>query len=196
MTFPTEVRRIWGRKFSGATLVYLVIRYTAVIERVFLVLQVLLWTSSDEVRQASLPSPGFPLTAPQVCSRIMYTIHLLTILNHLAFSGMPTNSFVQTYACSLTRRCLSLACLRVYGVWGCDWKPLIVVAPLALVRPILSTVSERNRYPLSYDQVWDRYSTHSMGLSKADHLTAASTSTICLMRLWKCENYKYAVRSV
>ena len=49
LTFTTEVRRIWRRKFTGATLVYLLMRYIAVIERIFFVLEVLLWKSTDEV---------------------------------------------------------------------------------------------------------------------------------------------------
>lgn len=50
LTFPTEVRRIWGRPFSGATLVYLFTRYTAIADRVLFVTEVLLWNSSDQVR--------------------------------------------------------------------------------------------------------------------------------------------------
>ena len=49
LTFSTEVRRIWARKFSGATLVYLLTRYTAIIDRILFVTEVLLWSSSDEV---------------------------------------------------------------------------------------------------------------------------------------------------
>ena len=49
LTFTTEVRRIWRREFSGATLVFLLMRYIAVVERVFFVLEVLLWKSTDEV---------------------------------------------------------------------------------------------------------------------------------------------------
>ena len=49
LTFTTEVKRIWRRRFSGATVVYLLTRYIAVVERVFFVLEVLLWKSTDEV---------------------------------------------------------------------------------------------------------------------------------------------------
>ncbi|KAI0325849.1 hypothetical protein GY45DRAFT_177285 [Cubamyces sp. BRFM 1775] len=50
---------------------------------------------------------------------------VLLILNSLAFSAF--------------------ACLRLYGVWGRDWKPLIVVLPLTLVQPILG-IYEAARY--------------------------------------------------
>ena len=43
------MRRIWRRKFSGATVVYLFTRYTALIDRVLFVTEVLLWDSSDRV---------------------------------------------------------------------------------------------------------------------------------------------------
>ena len=49
LTFTTEVQRIWRRKFSGATVVYLFMRYSALIERVLFVLEVLVWKSSDKV---------------------------------------------------------------------------------------------------------------------------------------------------
>ncbi|KAI0325848.1 hypothetical protein GY45DRAFT_1260067, partial [Cubamyces sp. BRFM 1775] len=52
LTLPTEYRRIWRRQFTGATLVYLGIRYAAVIERIFLLLEALVWTSSDSVRRS------------------------------------------------------------------------------------------------------------------------------------------------
>ena len=53
LTFPTEVRRIWRYKFSGATVVYLFTRYTAIVDRVLFVTEVLLWSSSDQVSRLS-----------------------------------------------------------------------------------------------------------------------------------------------
>ncbi|KAI0365082.1 hypothetical protein BV20DRAFT_955068 [Pilatotrama ljubarskyi] len=104
LTLPAEYRRIWRRKFTGATVVYLLTRYIAVIERIFFVLEVLVWNSSDQVR-----------TPP--CGGITHTDDVLLFLNYLAFTAFTT--------------------LRVYGVWGRDWKPLLIVLPLSLVRPIL-----------------------------------------------------------
>ncbi|KAM5537917.1 hypothetical protein V8D89_008393 [Ganoderma adspersum] len=100
LTFPTEVRRIWGRPFSGATLVYLFTRYTAIADRVLFVTEVLLWNSSD-----------------QACGRISRSDDILLALNYFAFGAFT--------------------CLRVYGVWGRDWKPLLVVVPLTLIKPVL-----------------------------------------------------------
>ncbi|KAI0710721.1 hypothetical protein C8Q76DRAFT_798256 [Earliella scabrosa] len=73
LTFTTEVRRIWRRKFSGATLVYLLMRYTAFIERVFYTLEVLIWNSSD-----------------QTCGGITHTDDVLIILNYLGFAAFTT----------------------------------------------------------------------------------------------------------
>ena len=50
LTFTTEVQYIWRRRFTGATIVYLFTRYAAVVERVFSLLTILLWTSTEEVR--------------------------------------------------------------------------------------------------------------------------------------------------
>ena len=48
-TFTSEVERIWKRRHTGATIVYLFTRYLVLIERVFFVLQVLMWNASDLV---------------------------------------------------------------------------------------------------------------------------------------------------
>ena len=49
-TIDMEYHRIWERKFTGATLVYVGIRYAAVISRIFLVLELFLWNISDKVK--------------------------------------------------------------------------------------------------------------------------------------------------
>ena len=49
------MRHIWGRRFSGATLVYLFTRYTALAHQVLFVTLALLVDSSDQVNQ-QLPS--------------------------------------------------------------------------------------------------------------------------------------------
>ncbi|KAH9889273.1 hypothetical protein C8Q73DRAFT_654019 [Cubamyces lactineus] len=110
LTLPTEYRRIWKRRFTGATIVYLLTRYIAVIERIFFVLEVLVWNSTDPVFR---------------CGGITHTDDTLLFLNYLAFSAFT--------------------CLRVYGVWGRDWKPLLIVLPLTLVKPIC-TIYEATRY--------------------------------------------------
>lgn len=54
LTLPDEYRRIWTRKLTGATVIYLLMRYVAVIERIFFVLEVLVWKSSDRVSYSGL----------------------------------------------------------------------------------------------------------------------------------------------
>lgn len=49
LTFAREVKYVWKNRFTGATLVYLGIRYFALIDRVFFLLEVLDWNSSNEV---------------------------------------------------------------------------------------------------------------------------------------------------
>ncbi|KAI0645031.1 hypothetical protein C8Q79DRAFT_912048 [Trametes meyenii] len=74
LTFPTECRRIWNRKFTGATVVYLLTRYIAVVERIFFVLEVLVWRSTDQV-------------CVSLCGGITHTDDVLLFLNYLAFSA-------------------------------------------------------------------------------------------------------------
>lgn len=72
MTFPEEYRRIWRRKFTGATFVYLFMRYSAVIERIFFVLEVLVWNSSDKVSMFEPFAQTFPFSHPIHATRRMY----------------------------------------------------------------------------------------------------------------------------
>ncbi|KAI0653338.1 hypothetical protein C8Q70DRAFT_937757 [Cubamyces menziesii] len=99
-TLTTEYRRIWQRKFTGATIIYIGVRYVAVIERIFDVLEELVWILDDKA-----------------CGGIAHADDILTILNSLALS--------------------TFTCLRIYAIWGRDWKALIFVLPLALFKPIL-----------------------------------------------------------
>ena len=69
---------------------------------------------------AIIPISYLPLVR-QVCAGIIRTDDVLLILNYIAFAAF--------------------AVLRVYGVWDRDWKPLIILVPLALVKPIGTIVS-------------------------------------------------------
>ncbi|KAI0669423.1 hypothetical protein C8Q78DRAFT_977588, partial [Trametes maxima] len=107
-TFPDECRKIWGRKFSGATVIYLSTRYLAVVERIFFVAAIMTWNSSD-----------------QVCSGLTHTDSTLLFLSYLSIA--------------------SFTALRVYAIWGRDWRPLTFVLPLGLIRPAL-TLYEASSY--------------------------------------------------
>ncbi|KAI0827780.1 hypothetical protein BC628DRAFT_1338288 [Trametes gibbosa] len=73
VTWPDEYRRIWKRKFTGATVVYLVMRYSAVLERVSLCLQTFLWSSPD-----------------QICAGVTYLDEVLVIANYIAIGALTT----------------------------------------------------------------------------------------------------------
>ena len=49
LTFATEVQRIWRRRFSGATIIYLIIRYTMLLQSTLYVVTVVIYHSSDKV---------------------------------------------------------------------------------------------------------------------------------------------------
>ncbi|EMD35653.1 hypothetical protein CERSUDRAFT_85618 [Gelatoporia subvermispora B] len=72
LCFTTEVDRIWRRKFSGATVLYLLNRYAALAERATLVISVLLVTESDRVRK---------------CARVLRTDDGLMDLGNFAISA-------------------------------------------------------------------------------------------------------------
>ncbi|KAM5537914.1 hypothetical protein V8D89_008390 [Ganoderma adspersum] len=102
--FPLEMRRIWRRRFTGATMVYLLNRYTALFRRIFLIMEVLSWNRTD-----------------QSCGGLSHADDALLALNYFAFAAFTV--------------------IRVYAVWGRDWKPLLAVLPLSLARPILFMAS-------------------------------------------------------
>ena len=49
-TLTDEVQRIWRRRFTGATLIFLLTRWVAVAERIVLVISVVMPTVQDKVR--------------------------------------------------------------------------------------------------------------------------------------------------
>ncbi|PIL33714.1 hypothetical protein GSI_04339 [Ganoderma sinense ZZ0214-1] len=99
---PLEGRRIWKRKFTGATVVYLLNRYTALFRRIFFIMEALSWNRSDQ-------------------RGLTHADDALLVLNYFAFAAFTV--------------------IRVYAVWGRDWKPLLVVIPLSLARPVLFMAS-------------------------------------------------------
>ena len=54
LTLTTEYERIWRRKLTGATIVYLGVRHVGVVERIFFVLEILVWKTSNRVRSSPI----------------------------------------------------------------------------------------------------------------------------------------------
>ncbi|KAI0701015.1 hypothetical protein C8T65DRAFT_579979 [Cerioporus squamosus] len=97
--FPAEASLIWGRRFTGTTVLYLLNRYTALAERIIF------------ISETFLPT----------CGSLIHADDAILALNYFAFAAFTI--------------------IRVYAVWGRDWKPLVVVIPLSMARPILFIVS-------------------------------------------------------
>ena len=58
--------------------------------------------------------------ASQTCGVVLQSGNALLLINYLALAAFTA--------------------IRVYGVWGRDWRPLVVVLPLALARPAYTIV--------------------------------------------------------
>lgn len=56
ITLEQEIQRIWQKKFSGATFVYLLTRYVALAERITLMVSLFLITEDNEVSTSTLHS--------------------------------------------------------------------------------------------------------------------------------------------
>ncbi|KAI0740828.1 hypothetical protein C8Q76DRAFT_689554 [Earliella scabrosa] len=63
----------------------------------------------------------------QTCGGIMHADDVFVILNYLSFAAFTI--------------------LRVYGVWGRDWKPLLLIIPLTLIKPIIYAIESANYIP-------------------------------------------------
>ena len=130
LTFAAEVQRIWRRRFSGATIIYLIMRYSMLFQSALFVGSTVLWHSTDKVCAIRTFSPltyGLILIlSVQECAIIQNIVTTLDIVGYLGFSIFTI--------------------IRAWAIWDRDWRPLILVAPLALFRPVLSEVSS---WPLS-----------------------------------------------
>ncbi|OCH86713.1 hypothetical protein OBBRIDRAFT_796932 [Obba rivulosa] len=113
LCFTAEVERIWRRRFSGATVVYLLNRYVALAERLTLVTSVLLVTESDKV-----------------CAHVLRTDDGLTDLGNLAIAAFMI--------------------LRVLGIWGRDWRPVLVMLALVLVPPMIPIYIQTQYTPIAF----------------------------------------------
>ncbi|KAH9923022.1 hypothetical protein B0H21DRAFT_701311 [Amylocystis lapponica] len=95
MTFTSEVQRIWRKKFTGATFVFLLNRYVALAERGTLTTTLFLQTLQDSVRTFR--------SRLRVCVPVLRLDDTLTNISYL-MSGV-------------------FIVLRVWGIWGKDWRP-------------------------------------------------------------------------
>ncbi|KAI0351959.1 hypothetical protein OH77DRAFT_1523652 [Trametes cingulata] len=69
-----------------------------------------------------------PLIIPQTCGGLSHTDDILLILNFIFASGFII--------------------LAIYGIWGRDWRPLVVLLPLSLMRPITEVFEAKGYTPM------------------------------------------------
>ncbi|KAI0667274.1 hypothetical protein C8Q78DRAFT_982622 [Trametes maxima] len=115
MTFTDEVQRIWRRRLTGATIVFLLTRYVALAERVVLMVSLFLRTVDDKVRR---------------CAPVLRLDDALTDISYLMFGVFMM--------------------LRARGIWGRGNFPILFLALLTPVRPILSIYNQVHYTPLAF----------------------------------------------
>ncbi|KAH9939938.1 hypothetical protein B0H21DRAFT_755538 [Amylocystis lapponica] len=113
ITLTAEVPRIWCRKISGVTVIFLLNRYVALAERITFVTSVLIPTLSN-----------------QSC------VYVLRLDDSLTTLGAVISSV--------------FIVLRVWGIWGKDWRPHILLIPLVLVSPVLNVYFDANYIPIAF----------------------------------------------
>jgi len=78
LTFSRELRCIWGRKFSGATLLFFLNRYLTLIYRVLMVVDMLPWQG--------LPQQ----TADNICSGVLHSTQAITLILQLVLAAFTS----------------------------------------------------------------------------------------------------------
>ncbi|KAI0074321.1 hypothetical protein K474DRAFT_1601716 [Panus rudis PR-1116 ss-1] len=124
VTLPLEVETIWGRKLSGATFVYFFTRYGAVAERITLVTSLFLQTTSDTV------CAPVHLTICRLCAVVLRMDDVLTNLTFVAVGAFMS--------------------LRLYGIYGGWWPPVILMASIWIARITLSIYRQTDYSPLAF----------------------------------------------
>ncbi|KAI0752823.1 hypothetical protein C8Q80DRAFT_1267308 [Daedaleopsis nitida] len=54
LTFVSEIQRVWRRKFSGAVVIFLLIRYTTLLNRIVLILELQPWSETTSIEVCKL----------------------------------------------------------------------------------------------------------------------------------------------
>ncbi|KAI0667235.1 hypothetical protein C8Q78DRAFT_982722, partial [Trametes maxima] len=124
LTFSGEVQFVWGRKFSGATVVFLLNRYVTLFGKILLPISTLWWPhQTDKVRKFECPSCTLVLTwpgRPRSCAAPVILTEIFTVVAYFVVAVFSA--------------------LRVYAVWNKDWRPFVVVLVIALSIPVTNMV--------------------------------------------------------
>ncbi|KAI0800208.1 hypothetical protein C8Q74DRAFT_398161 [Fomes fomentarius] len=158
LTLPAEIQGIWRRKISGASLAYIGIRYTLLLERIVILLEVL-WASSD-----------------QMCGVILHVDDTLYIVNYFAVAALTT---LRVYAvCALNRTAL-IVVLALSIV-----NPLVLVVESTMYVPAqLPQMSTGCQYNYKFSrEVLIKLRNASLGAS------IAANSIVILLTWWKTMN--------
>ncbi|KAI0641341.1 hypothetical protein C8Q79DRAFT_1014296 [Trametes meyenii] len=132
MTFTDEVQRIWGRRFTGATAVFLLTRYVAVAERIVLVTSVFLPTLEDKRCACVLAKfqTHWSIRWKSSCVPVLRLDDTLTDISYLMFGVFMM--------------------LRMRGIWGRGWTPIVFLALLTPVRTVITLYTQVNYIPIAF----------------------------------------------
>ncbi|KAI0754200.1 hypothetical protein C8Q80DRAFT_1094487 [Daedaleopsis nitida] len=132
-TLTDEIQRIWSRRFSGATLIFLVTRWVAVAERIVLVTSVVLPTLQDKVIWIARSPPS----ATSSCVPVLRLDDTLTDISYLSFGSASLALFMM---------------LRIRGIWGSNGIPVALIALLTPIRPIISIYTQTRYTPIAFGE--------------------------------------------
>ncbi|KAI0331800.1 hypothetical protein GY45DRAFT_1369766 [Cubamyces sp. BRFM 1775] len=114
LTFSGEIQFVWSRKFSGATVVFVLNRYVTLFSKIVLPISTFWWPNqTDKVRRealAGMDRSDFYFRTPVLVTEI-FTVAVAFVV--AAFSA-----------------------LRVYAVWNKDWRIFVLVFAVAMVVPV------------------------------------------------------------
>lgn len=154
LTFDSEVSFIWGRRFTGATLLFILNRYTTLIK--IIIGFSIDFTHSSMVRICSaLPqssSPSYLTRILGVSAYLADRVHVTDVC--VQVSIRPAVVQYPRHRVSLSLRgyvslifklrsahaAVAFTAFRVWAIWGRELRPFLLVLPLTLVVPSLNIV--------------------------------------------------------
>ncbi|KAI0365794.1 hypothetical protein BV20DRAFT_1056178 [Pilatotrama ljubarskyi] len=135
LTFSDEVHFVWGRKFSGATVVFVLNRYVTLFSKIVLPISTFWWPNqTDKVSTLNMTGGVMCLKACRSCAAPVILTEIFTVVAYFVVAVFSA--------------------LRVYAIWDKDWRPLLLVLIIALSVPVtnmyhyIQSIPQAFLYPL------------------------------------------------
>ncbi|KAL6300947.1 hypothetical protein BKA93DRAFT_828648 [Sparassis latifolia] len=134
LTLPAEVRFLWTRKFSGATLLFMLNRYITLFGKTILLVTGFSWPNQTDAVRISMLSlqeiPSYRCSVSQSCAAPVYLVEISTISVYIIVA--------------------LISALRIYAIWNKDWRLFALVLAVGLAVPAINIYHYANSVPAAF----------------------------------------------